>query len=136
MNIRKGTTADVLSLTRRIQNKHIEFISVDQMKEDIKNNRLYLLENNNNLIAMVSIIYDTNYNYNAMKRLIIFNKKNCGKGYANILINYLSNRIENIGCTPWTDNFAMQKLLERNGFEFQYLFNEKWMFYLKKTIDF
>lgn len=87
----------------------------------------------NKIIAILSLVYDNDYNYFAMKRLCILNKKNCGKGYAREMLAYVSARVNNkIGCTPWIDNNAMRHMLETLGFKLEYIFNEHWCFYSKE----
>ena len=134
MQIRKGTPSDYIHIVRSIQNKHIEYITPQHIKEDINNERLYLLEENNKIIGSISLVYDSQYKYYAMKRLCIYNKKNCGKGYAYMLLAYLTNTQNKIGCTPWINNEAMKHMLSKLGYKLQYIFNEKWCFYLKEAL--
>ena len=131
--IRQATQTDYIHIVRAIQNKHISFITPAHIKEDIKNNRQYVLAENNHIIGIISLVYDPIYKYYAIKRLCILNKKNNGKGYGKMLLSYLATLpLNNIGCTPWIDNYKMKHLLETLGFKLQYIFDEKWCFYLKR----
>lgn len=135
MLIRQATSNDMVHVVRSLQNKHIEYATTAQAKQDISNSRMYLLEDNGRIVAMCSVVYDKHYDYYAIKRVVVFNKRNCGKGYASALITHISAiGFHSLGCTPWVNNVAMQKLLVNLGFQFQYIFNNCWTFY-KKTID-
>ena len=87
---------------------------------------------NNKILGQCALVYEPNYSYYAIKRLVVYNKKNCGRGIAERFIKYLSNNTSSeIGCTPWSDNLAMKKLLLRNGFKYQYTFLENYEFFKK-----
>lgn len=132
MMIRQATTNDTIHVVRSLQNKRIEYATTAMAKADISNSRMYLLEEDGKIVAMCSVVYDNHYDYYAIKRVVVFNKKNCGKGYASSLISYVSSLgFSSIGCTPWIDNISMQKLLIKLGFHFEYLFNNCWTFYKK-----
>lgn len=120
-------------IIRKVEENNVFFIHPEQVKEDIANNRLYVLEDNGTPIAMCAIIYDTLYNYYAIKRLLIFDEENRGKHYADMLIKHCTTLgLSPLGCTPWTHNKKMHHLLEKNGFSLQYIFDGKWCFYLCK----
>ena len=130
MEIRKANQNDYIHIVRSIQNKKISYITAAHIKEDIKNERQYVMVDNNKIIAILSILYDSDYQYYAMKRLCVPNKKNRGKGYAKEMITYVSQTVNGkIGCTPWTENTAVRHTLEKLGFSLQYIFEEKWCFY-------
>ena len=133
MEIRKATENDYIHLVRATQNKHLGFLTAAHIKDDIVNCRCYVVVENGKAIAMVSLVYDKTYNYNAMKRLCIFRKENRGRGITKYLISYLMANAapDRIGCTPWEDNIVMRHILEGMGFKLQYIFSEKWCFYLK-----
>ena len=134
MEIRKANQTDYIHITRSIQNKHIAQITPSLIKSDIQHSRLYVMTENNKIVGSVSFVYDDKYNYYAIKRLCIYNKKNHHKGYAFKLLQFVSKiKVNKIGCTPWEDNYAMKHMLEKLGFSLQYIFDEKWCFYLKET---
>ena len=136
MTIRKSTMEDYLSIARSIQNKKLSYITPTLIKQDIQLGRQYVMTNDRNkIIAICSLVYEPNYKYYAIKRLCIPNKKNCGKGYAQAMLEYMIKQPSaKVGCTPWSDNKAMIKMLTRLGFTLEYIFNEKWCFYSKEKI--
>ena len=98
-----------------------------------KSIRLYGLVKNNHIVAICSVVPDTTYNYLAIKRLVVLNPKDRGKGYAKELLRTVVKRQKgSCGCTPWADNEKMQNLLLALGFAYQYTFNDFWTFWLKK----
>lgn len=131
--IRKATAHDYKKIALALYNKKIPYITAAHSKEDIKNNRQYVIEEEGKIIAIVSIVYDAQYNYYAIKRLCVLNKKNNGKGYAFQLLSYCAAlSFPKIGCTPWSDNQAMRHMLNKLNFKLEYIFNEKWCFYSKE----
>lgn len=132
MNIRKATIKDRAAIMRTLHRKQIPFATAENAKNDIELDQMFVLEDANKILAICSMVYDKKYNYHAIKRLVILNNKNKGKGYASILVSYLANlNLPVIGCTPWSDNLAMKKLLQKLGFIYQYTFSEYWEFFLK-----
>lgn len=134
MKIRKANQNDYIHIVRSIQNKKISYITAAHIKEDINNGRQYVMtDDNEKVIAILSIIYDNDYHYYAMKRLCVPNKKNRGKGYAKEMIQFVSNSVnDKVGCTPWIENAAVRHTLEKLGFHLEYIFSEKWCFYSKE----
>lgn len=121
-------------ICRSLAQKKIEYITPCQFKEDYSNGRVYILEENGKPVAMCSLVKSEKYNNFAIKRLVCFKKKNAGKGYANILIQFISNQnFFPLVVTPWEDNAPMRHLLEKNNFHFKYIFSEKWCFYEKSA---
>ena len=134
MEIRKAINADYIKIVRAIQNKGIEYITPAHVKEDISLGRQFVMMDNNKVIAILSLVYDAEYGYFAMKRLCITNKQNRGKGYAQMMLEYISTQVRGkVGCTPWIDNGAMRHTLEKLGFSLEYIFAEKWCFYSKNN---
>ena len=83
---------------------------------------------------MISLVWDSEYGYYAMKRLCIPNKRNSGKGFAQMMVKYICSSVQGkVGCTPWSSNTPMRHLLEKQGFMLEYIFSEKWCFYSKYT---
>lgn len=131
--IRKATAHDYKKIAMALYNKKIPYITAAHSKEDIENNRQYVIEEEGKIIAIVSIVYDAQYNYYAIKRLCVLNKKNNGKGYAFQLLSYCATLpLPKIGCTPWNDNQAMRHMLNKLNFKLEYIFDEKWCFYSKE----
>ena len=130
MIITKAVEADYIHILRAMQNKHIEYISMQQIRTDIYNSYMYKCVDNGKIVAILSVVWDKTYNYYAMKRLCILQKKNRGKGITELFIDFVSkNYFGKIGCTPWVDNSAMRHILEKKGFVLEYVFSEKWCFY-------
>lgn len=133
MEIRKATQADLIHIIRAIQNKRIGYITPAHAREDVKSGRQFIMVENGKVVAILSLVYDQEHGYFAMKRLLIPNRKNCGKGYAQEMIRFVSAQAQGkVGCTPWADNHAMRHTLEKLGFSLEYIFSEKWCFYSKK----
>ena len=131
MEIRKATTADVKTLTRKLQNKRIEYNTVEMMKKDVKEKCLWLLIDNNTIIASCAVV-PTNFYWMGVKRLVTYNKKNYGKGYARKLLETVTADPKQVYCiTPWDDNEPMKHLVKKIGFSFKYKFNGNWCCYLK-----
>lgn len=131
MEIRKATAADVKTLTRKLQNKRIEYNTVEMMKKDVKEKCLWILIDNNTIIASCAVV-PTNFYWMGVKRLVIYNKKNCRKGYARKLLETITADSRQVYCiTPWDNNKPMKHLVEKIGFSFKYKFNGKWCCYLK-----
>lgn len=130
MIITKAVEADYIHILRAMQNKHIEYISMQQIRIDIYNSCMYKCVDNGKIIAILSVVWDKTYNYYAIKRLCILQKKNRGKDITELFIDYIIGKYSGkIGCTPWVDNSAMRHILEKKGFVLEYIFSEKWCFY-------
>lgn len=98
-----------------------------------KNIKLYGLVKNNKIVAICSVVPDTTFNYLAIKRLVVLNPEDRGKGYAKELLNTVVKRQKSAcGCTPWENNIKMKNLLTALGFIYQYTFNDFWTFWLKE----
>ena len=132
MEIRRAINSDYIKIVRAIQNKGIEYITPAHVKEDISLGRQFVMIDNNKVIAILSLVYDAEYGYFAMKRLCVTNRKNNGKGYAQMMLKVVSGQASGkVGCTPCKDNGAMCHTLEKLGFSLEYIFSEKWCFYSK-----
>lgn len=134
MEIRKACNSDYVKIIRAIQNKGIAYITPKHIREDIDKNRQYVMIDKGKVISILSLVYDSKYDYYAMKRLCVTNRKNHGKGYAQKMIETISNSVNGkVGCTPWADNAPMRHTLEKLGFRLEYVFREKWCFYSKRS---
>lgn len=134
MEIRRAVNADYIKIVRAIQNKGIEYITPAHVKEDISLGRQFVMMDNDKVVAILSLVYDAEYGYFAMKRLCVTNKQNRGKGYAQMMLKHVSAQANGkVGCTPWIDNSAMRHTLEKLGFSLEYVFAEKWCFYSKNN---
>lgn len=132
MEIRKARQADYIHIVRSIQRKRIDYITPAHVQQDIESEQQFVMVDGVRVIAILSLVYDQEHGYYAMKRLLIPNRKNCGKGYAQMMLRFVSAQAQGkVGCTPWADNLAMRHTLEKLGFSLEYIFSEKWCFYSK-----
>ena len=130
MIIRQATTKDTIHIIRAIQNKHMDYNTPQDVRDDIAAERLIVAEENGKLLGSVAIVYKAHRGYYAIMRMCVYSKKSRGKGVASALINYIvSLNFKTIGATPWNDNPAMCHILEKFGFEYQYTFNTYYNFY-------
>ena len=134
MDIRYAGAADTIHVVRSLQNKNIAYNTTEQAKEDIAAGRLLVAEIDGRLVGSIAIVPEPNYNYTALKRLCVYNKKDHGKGIANELIKTAASLVNGpVGGTPWTTNPITTHLFEKNGFIYQYTFAEKYQFFLKNS---
>lgn len=132
MEIRKATSADIKTLTHKLQNKRIEYNTIEMMKKDVKESFLWVLIDNNTIVASCAVV-STEFDWLGVKRLVVYNKKNCGKGYAGKLLKAVTATPQAYCITPWDDNEPMKHLAEKVGFSFKYKFNGNWCCYLKNA---
>lgn len=134
MRIRVATPSDYRWIKRVIGRKQLSYCTGAHIKEDFIWNRLYCVYEGDKVLATFSLVYDWRFDYLAIKRLCVLNKKNEGKGIARFAIHsilpYLRGKV---GVTPWEDNIAMRKILEAEGFKLEYKFDGHWCFYAKEV---
>lgn len=131
MEVRKATQADYKSLAMSVRNKHIDYITLAHLREDLAAGNLWVGVSANKIICICSIIWNEKRDFYCLKRLTILNRKNAGKGYAKQFLRaVLANYNGTISVTPWIDNVKMRKLLESLGFKFSYIFNDIWCCFL------
>lgn len=111
----------------------LDYITSTQARQDFEQASLYIVESNQKIVAIFSLIYDADRQIDYLKRLKVLNKKNLGLGLGTMIVEYVSQLNQKIAVTPWIDNKRMRNLLERNGFKMEYIFNEKWCYYTKNT---
>ena len=133
MELRKANLYEVRNVARVVGRKHFDYITVNHLVRDYNNNQLYIVVEGEKILAIASLVPEPDYEYIAIKRLCVLNKGNCGKGIGSFAVRELSKVVsgERVGATPWTDNIAMRNLLESEGYQLQYVFNERWCFYAK-----
>lgn len=131
--IQKATRQDYKSIAVSLRNKGIPYITPEQADRDIENGDLYIIKENGKPIAQCALVYDGHYHYHAIKRLVIYNKKNCGQGIAHAFVGYfVKQEHKKLGCTPWRNNSRMINILLSFGFEYQYTFLENYCYFVKK----
>ena len=134
MIIRQATEKDTIRIIRAIQNKHMDYNTSVDVREDVKNGYLFVAEENNKLLGSVAVFYKPHRGYYAITRVCVYSKKSHGKGVASALIKYvLSLGLGEYGATPWNDNPTMCHIFEKYGFKYQYTFNTFYRFYKKSA---
>lgn len=132
MTIRKATEKDTIRIIRAIQNKHMDYNTPADVREDVKNGVLFVAEENGKLLGSMVVFYKPHRDYYAITRGCVYSKKSRGKGIASALVDYiLSLDLGVYGATPWDDNPAMCHIFEKRGFVYQYTFKENYKFYKK-----
>lgn len=131
MSIRKATTADYRSIARSLANKQISYITSNHARTDIENGNLYVIEDNGTILAQCALVYEPQYGYHAIKRLVVYNRKNLGCGLAQRFLSYFTAMPYTLGCTPWADNERMKYLLYKNGFSYEYTFCENYQLFIR-----
>lgn len=134
MELRKAETMDWVRIFNAMCHKNeIPFCTPTQVLQDFQNGREYIVVEGEKILATVSLVEEPQYGYTAIKRLCILNKKNQGKGIARFALREIQKIVKGrIGATPWDDNQKMRYLLESEGFHLEYIFAEKWCFYVKE----
>ena len=133
MIVRYATSADTIHIIRAIQNKHMDYNTPQDVRNDIAAERLIVAEENGKLLGSVAIVYKAHRGYYAIMRMCVYAKASRGKGIASALIDYiLSLDLGTYGATPWNDNPTMIHIFIKRGFQYQYTFKEKYDFYKKE----
>lgn len=134
MRIRLATQTDVYKIRNAVRRKNLLYCTPYQIADDFTNNRLYCVYEGDKVLATFSLVYDFQWDYVAIKRLCILNKKNQGKGIARFAIHEILRYLHNckVGATPWEDNIAVRHILEAEGFKMEYKFDGHWCFYSKE----
>ena len=134
MELRKANELDFIRIHSAVCRKNISFCQHFHITTDFANDRLFAVVENDKVLATISLVEEPEYGYTAVKRLCILNKKNCGKGIARFALREVQKVVKGrIGGTPWVDNAPVRHLFETEGFVLQYVFNEKWCFYMKEV---
>lgn len=121
MIIRKATTADIKKVTMSLRNRNIAYNTPAQAKTDIINGYMFVIESDDGrIIGSMCLVPEPHHGYSAVKRGCIYNRKNNGKGYARMLMEYIIEHSEGtLGCTPWAENKAVLHILATHGFEYR-----------------
>lgn len=134
MTIRYATTHDTIRIIRAIQNKHMDYNTPADVREDVNAGRLIVAEENGKLLGSVAVFYKPHRKYYAITRMCVYSKRSAGKGVASSLIDFiLSLGLGEYGATPWNDNPVMCHIFEKRGFEYQYTFDTHYKFYKKSA---
>ena len=134
MTIRFATNADTIRIIRAIQNKHMDYNTPADVREDVKNGCLLVAEEDGKLLGSVAVFYKPHRQYHAITRMCVYSKKSQSKGVASALIDsVLALGFDTLGATPWDENPCMCHILEKRGFVYQYTFNTHYKFYKKSA---
>ena len=123
------STKNIQYILSKVNHENIEYITVNHVKEDFKNKNLYEFIVNKKPVGIVSVIFDNDFNYFYIKRLLVFKK---GKGYAKRILQSVLKEYPICAITPFESNKAMLKIIKELGFEYQYTFLENYLLYVKK----
>lgn len=133
MELVKANREQYLKIVRAMFKKNIPFCTPTHIVDDFVFERLYAVIEGDKVLATISLVEEPDYGYTAVKRLCILNKKNRGKGIARFALREIQRMVKGrIGATPWEDNGAVRHILEMEGFSLQYVFEQKWCFYMKE----
>ena len=131
------TKRELEYIMAKLANLNIDFATPSQAKNDFhsKDIKLYTLRKEGIPVAICSVVRDNDFNYNALKRMVVLDTENRGKGYAKYMTaNIVRKQNGDCGCTPWVTNKSCQKMLASLNFEYQYTFNQVWTFWkIKKN---
>ena len=133
MRAKKATKDMLINILPRVKNANIPYCTPAQVAEDCAKRRLYVLMDKDIPVAICSVVEEPNFNYTALKRLLLLNSRYAGKGCAESLIKHVCgwHRKHTLGCTPWVDNAKTRHIFEKCGFTYQYTFLENYAFYKK-----
>lgn len=71
MTIRYATNNDTIHIIRAIQNKHMDYNTTSQVKEDVRLGRLIVVEENGKLLGSAAIVYKAHRGYTAITRMCV-----------------------------------------------------------------
>ena len=129
--------SDIDFIAQKLLNRQIAFATPENAISDFSNKdaHLYALfdKTTDKPLAICTVIPEPEYKYKAIKRLVILDTANCGKGYAKeLLASVIKREHGTLGCTPWITNTHMHGMLRHFGFTYQYTFNNIWTFWTLK----
>lgn len=135
MTIRFAEQADAIHIIRAIQNKHMDYNTTADVKNDIALGRLLVAVDGGKRLGSLAIVYKPHRGYYALMRGCVYSKQSRGKGVMTALIKYaISLNLGDLGGTPWNTNPAIIHIFQKCGFQYQYTFNKFYDFY-KKSLD-
>ncbi len=131
MEIRKLNTNDYekfLCLISQFRQTYFSKNCFEIMLKQMNNTDIWVIEDNNQLIATGTILYEYKFIYNISKvghiEDICVHEKYRGKGHGKLLINHLINECKNNGCYKVTldclddlEHFYKSCSLEKNGIQ-------------------
>jgi len=134
MELVRASAKDWIKVNNAVCRKHLEFCTPAHISSDFEQERLYVVKEGEKVLASVSVVEEPEFEYTAIKRMCILNKKNYGKGIARFATHEIQKLMHGkIGATPWEDNYTVRHILEAEGFKLEYQFNGHWCFYSKEV---
>lgn len=131
MTIRYADIHDFAYIATNIEKRHMDYNTVEDVRNDIEAGRLIVAVENGKVIGSVAIVYKAHRGYTAIMRMCVYAE---GHGVASALIDYiLSLGLGNLGATPWDENPVMCHIFEKRGFVYRYTFKKNYKFYEKKA---
>lgn len=133
LRIEPVTRKDYKGIALALRNKkdEIDYITPKHIKEDIEQERLFCIREEGKIVCIGALVFDERHNATYIKRVMVLNKKNEGKGYAKKMIRDLSRLQEKVCITPYRDNEPMIKILVDLGFKLIKTFGENFLLYQK-----
>jgi len=131
--IRVATVHDYKYISRSLAMlDKIDYITDEHVIEDIKNEDCYVLEDCEKIVAIASLVYDSDFNMHYIKRLLVLDLNSHGKGYGKKMMKHMSELSSVIAVTPFKSNTVMKKIVESLGFEYKYTFLHNYTLYVKQ----
>lgn len=136
--IRWARQSDTKQIIATIAQKKCDYITCQQIREDINKGKVLLGKIESKIVCFLVVERNAEFKYVSIRRAMVPNKKYRKKGVMNELLSSICDYAdrdyaEPLGATPWTDNIAMKKLLEKNGFIYQYTFQSHWEYWQRKN---
>lgn len=133
LRIEPVTRKDYKGIALALRNKkdEINYITPKHIKEDIEQERLFCIKEEGKIVCIGALVFDEKHNATYIKRVLVLNKKNEGKGYTKKMIRDLSRLQDKVYVTPYKDNKPMIKILTDLGFRFVKAFDEMFTLYKK-----
>lgn len=131
--VHKVEKKDYKGIAIALSNKEkIDYITKEQIKQDIEDGNLFCIKDEQGKITCIgALVFDEKHNSHYIKRVLVLNKKNEGKGLARKLIKNLTRFVKKVCLTPFYDNIKMIKILVDMGFQKVKRFGEKFVLYQK-----
>ena len=110
------------------------YMTIDQLKTDLIDGRIFMWEEEGQILGFITLTYALEYEMFYLKRLLV-SKRHRREGVAEKLveamIEYAESQYSPLACTPFRDNQPMIGLLEKLGFKFRYDFLDNYLLYTK-----
>lgn len=129
MLVKVNNDQDLKFILEKIEDENISYITKNHAKIDFLNGDLYCYKFGQEILGIVSVVYDKKFKYFYIKRLLVF--KPCF-GVARMIIENILDKYSRCAITPFKTNVAMMKLMKDLNFKYNYTFLENYMFFTKE----